>query len=416
MTALIMAFVVVAAAMTSAAMTAPVLESALVRYIRETDGGYVGSVSIETHGGRRGLFTNAAVKAGDVLVAVPKECLTFAEEADLRPEWGLTLGEFLAANLAGAKSREESTPYLDALPEAELLLSDWKQEEVTQLQSPRLQVDIDGLRAHTAKMLLKIEPWVPAASSATIDWSERMVRSRALTFESGWKGSLLMCMVPLIDMANHRTPQQSEVACFPVDLDRTIGAERVVLRAPMDLEQGAEVYITYGYNGNDHLLLDYGFAEAPRAGQLGSESLWLDADRALEVVLAVEDLGLEKTVGGLARRVMRDAASSAEGTAAASPKAASEAMSLDDVSSAVRGALVLACAAALKRMPTTLSADEEELRNPGEGAFSPRRHAALTYRVAQKQYLARSIELLRGMGDCAPASEDSSLLDPLKRE
>ena len=35
--------------------------------------------------------------------------------------------------------------------------------------------------------------------------------------------------------------------------------------------EGDEVFITYAYDGNDHLLLDYGFAEEARPGQLGSE-------------------------------------------------------------------------------------------------------------------------------------------------
>ena len=48
-------------------------------------------------------------------------------------------------------------------------------------------------------------------------------------------------------------------------------ARAQVLRAPRDLQADEEVLITYGYDGNDHLLLDYGFAEEARRGQLGSE-------------------------------------------------------------------------------------------------------------------------------------------------
>ena len=41
-------------------------------------------------------------------------------------------------------------------------------------------------------------------------------------------------------------------------MDRGL-ARAQVLRAPRDLEADDEVFITYGYDGNDHLLLDYGF-------------------------------------------------------------------------------------------------------------------------------------------------------------
>ena len=72
-----------------------------------------------------------------------------------------------------------------------------------------------------------VTPWVPDADAATLSWAETMVRSRALTFESGWKGTELMCMVPFVDLANHRVPLPDEVPCFPVDLVRDPGAECV---------------------------------------------------------------------------------------------------------------------------------------------------------------------------------------------
>ena len=105
-------------------------------------------------------------------------------------------------------------------------------------------------------MVSNVTPWAPSSDASTLKWAETMVRSRALTFESGWQGTSLMCMVPFIDLANHRVPLADEVPCFPVDLVRDPGAECVVLRAPRDLAIDEEVLITYGYDGNDHLLLD----------------------------------------------------------------------------------------------------------------------------------------------------------------
>ena len=161
------------------------------------------------------------------------------------------------------------------------------------LQSPRLEHEARQQAEYRCGMVSNVAKWVPNAEDSMLGWAETMVRSRALTFESGWKGTEMMCMVPFVDLANHRVPLPDEVPCFPVDLVRSIGDECVVLRAPRDLAAGNEVTITYGYDGNDHLLLDYGFAEAARPGQLGSESLWLDGGVCLEVVHAVpDDLGL----------------------------------------------------------------------------------------------------------------------------
>ena len=153
--------------------------------------------------------------------------------------------------------------------------------------------------------------------------------------------------------------------------------------------QGDEVLITYGYDGNDHLLLDYGFAEAARAGQLGSETLWLDGELALEVVHAVpDDLGLEHTVEKLTRR-----ARSRNGGGGTSGSDDANKLELE-----VRAALVDACEAALRRMPTTLEEDREALAqiSGGRGDADPlgRRAAALTYRMGQKELLVKSIEVL----------------------
>ena len=159
----------------------------------------------------------------------------FGAPPSCRPAWGLSLGEFLTANLAGGRSRGEKTPYIEALPTAEALLADWTPAERAMLQSPRLERDASLQRDHRHGMLRNIEPWVADADEAVLGWAEAIVRSRALTFESGWYGTMLMCMVPFVDLANHRVPLPDEVPCFPVDLVRTVGEECVVLRAPRDL-------------------------------------------------------------------------------------------------------------------------------------------------------------------------------------
>lgn len=389
------------------------LELALGRWV-ESEGGYISDcVAVDSRGGRRGLYVTEDVKAGTELARVPKSCLICSEEADLQPAWGLSLGEFMTTMLGGARSRGEKAPYMEALPTTEALLADWTTEELSMLQSPRLEREASSQRDHRDGMVSNVVPWCPTADAPTLSWAETMVRSRALTFESGWSGTAMMCMVPFVDLANHRVPLPEEVPCFPVDLDH--GEEDVVLRAPRDLATDEEVLITYGYDGNEHLLLDYGFAEAARAGQLGSETLWLDDEIALEVVHAVpEDLGLDLTVDKLTKR----ACSRSGGDATATSDA--EAVGIE-----VRAALVGACEAALGAMPTTLEADQEALAQlsagGGEEEADPlgRRAAALTYRTGQKALLVKSIEVLRrgldGEESTPSAERRAELLDSLRR-
>ena len=57
-----------------------------------------------------------------------------------------------------------------------------------------------------------------------------------------------MCMVPIIDLANHKTPRLRTGADEPMPLEPvSIQADSIVLVAPTDLQAGQEVHITYWY-------------------------------------------------------------------------------------------------------------------------------------------------------------------------
>jgi len=102
----------------------------------------------------------------------------------------------------------------------------------------------------------------------------------------------MMALVPLVDLANHRTPDLGEVE--PVGLDPS--ARAVTLAAPRDLKEGDEITICYRYEGNEKLLLDYGFAEATE-GQPCYEELDLDGlilDSTLADTCALDDLGVAR--------------------------------------------------------------------------------------------------------------------------
>jgi len=128
----------------------------------------VGPAAVETRdGGYRGLFTTDAVAAGDLLASVPRSCLIWAEEADIQSSWGLTLPEFLTANLVGSRLRGECAPYMDELPASEALLADWQSDELDALQCPHLKADANGQRERVEEILENVQPWAAGADAAT---------------------------------------------------------------------------------------------------------------------------------------------------------------------------------------------------------------------------------------------------------
>ena len=172
----------------------------------------------------------------------------------------------------------------------------------------------------------RILPWTKG-TEADVRWAERMVRSRALLFDDGGFNSLgdldspaMMALVPLLDLANHRTPDLGEVE--PVALDYR--HEAVTLAAPRDLKEGDEVTICYRYEGNEKLLLDYGFSEALE-GQPCYEEINLGDDLILDSTLAdtcaLDDLGaarfrelLEASLAAAPTTLVEDRAMWAEST------------------------------------------------------------------------------------------------------
>jgi hypothetical protein len=226
-------------------------EHALAKWVT-SQGGFVGKVAAETRGGLRGLFVSEDVEAGELLVAVPRPCLISAEED---PQWGLSLRELLTARLCGALTRGECVPYTESLPAAEPLLCDWSSEELELLQSAHLADLARGMPPFLAESCERIAPFVQAEPEV-VAWAERMVRSRALLFDSGYTST--MSLVPIVDLANHRTPSRRAAGVAPIEPVSLAADGGVRLVAAKELRAGDEVHITYRYEGNGKLLLDYG--------------------------------------------------------------------------------------------------------------------------------------------------------------
>ena len=266
-------------------------EHTLAAWVK-TEGGFIGDVAVEKRDGVRGLYATKDMPKGTLLLSVPEACCIAADED---PQWGLSLRELTTARLVGSRTRGEHEPYIATLPSDEPLLCDWSDAELAELQSLRLAKDAKGMLPFLDESTARILPWTKG-TEVDVRWAERMVRSRALLFDDGGFNSLgdldspaMMALVPLVDLANHRTPDLGEVE--PVGLDPS--ARAVTLAAPRDLKEGDEITICYRYEGNEKLLLDYGFAEALN-GQPCYEELDLDGlilDSTLADTCALDDLG-----------------------------------------------------------------------------------------------------------------------------
>jgi hypothetical protein len=333
-------------------------EHALASWVKE-EGGFISDVACGERDGVRGLYATKDVPKGALLLSVPEACCIAADED---PQWGLSLRELTTARLVGSLTRGEHAPYIATLPSDEPLLCDWSDAELAELQSPRLADDARGMLPFLDESTARILPWTKG-TEADVRWAERMVRSRALLFDDGGFNSLgdldspaMMALVPLLDLANHRTPDLGEVE--PVAID--VAAKAITLAAPRDLKEGEEVTICYRYEGNEKLLLDYGFAEA------------LNGQPCYEEINLGDDLILDSTIA--------------------------DTCALDDLGATRFRELVEASLAA----PTTLAEDRAMLSESttlGEGygmlrAESVRLFHALTYRIGQKALMTKMLEAL----------------------
>ena len=348
-------------------------EHALASWVKE-EGGFIGDVAVETRDGVRGLYATKDVPKGTLLLSVPEACCIAADED---PQWGLSLRELTTARLVGSLSRGERKVYTDVLPKDVPLLVDWSDAELAELQSPRLAEVARGMAPFLDESVARVLPFVQG-TEADVRWAERMVRSRAILCESGFNslGDLdspaMMALVPLVDLANHRTPDLGEAE--PVSVD--YAAKAITLAAPRDLREGDEVTICYRYEGNEKLLLDYGFAEA-LAGQPCYEEINLGESDGDELIL---DSTLADTCA------------------------------LDDLGAARFRELLEASLAAA---PTTLTEDramwaESTTLEEGYGtmrAASVRLFHALTYRIGQKALITRMLEALESDDDPEDALE-----------
>mmetsp|Transcript_87463 Transcript_87463/g.152614 ORF Transcript_87463/g.152614 Transcript_87463/m.152614 type:complete len:499 (-) Transcript_87463:45-1541(-) len=362
-------------------------ELALVEWIR-SNGGFVGSVNIDTRNGLRGLFVTKDVLAGELLLVIPKSCILSAEED---PKSGLSLTELMTARLVETITRGKNREQIESWPrQPDPVLHEWTPSELQHLQSPKLAAGVAAIPQLLRQSHEKLLPFVKA-EWPTVMWADRMVRSRAFVFDEGWQGKRSMCMVPLVDFVNHRLLPTVGKDVF-LDIDEQV----VKLIAPEPLKAGDEVRITYKRNGNEKLLLDYGFAELLAPEQPSSEALHLDSlEPGCPLRLGSDELD-EGALTTLRQQVARrDQREAIKGDPA--------------LDRAVCEALLGICKAQLDRMPTSEADDRRSLSDiesspPPDGMHVDRWRDALIFRIGQKWHLSRMVQVLSYLlsgGECS---------------
>jgi len=244
-------------------------------------GGYVGPCEPRTQAGLRGLFiTHDGVRAGEPLVAVPRECTLRGDAGDgRRPIERLLVALLYARSETGGRY----SAYLDSLPHEVPLLRDWDRAQLSRLRSPDLSARVTDQRDWLNR-LCETHSSACGVARADVRWAERLVRSRgvAYTDEAGRPG---LQLVPLLDLANHRRHEPDAEA----PIVETADGMTVLCASPAaghQLRKGDQATFAYTCNeGNSRLLLDYGFAQLGMDVYAGLDELDALLTRAPELTV-----------------------------------------------------------------------------------------------------------------------------------
>lgn len=88
------------------------------------------------------------------------------------------------------------------------------------------------------------------------------MRSRGIAWTDAATGGRGLHLLPLLDFANHREAPRGDTVVDASSSPPLIETEDgvTVLCAPTDLARGDEITFEYTADGNERLLMDYGFA------------------------------------------------------------------------------------------------------------------------------------------------------------
>lgn len=259
-----------------ASLVAPLSPSdaSLLRWIKQHGGG--AAVRPAVHDGIRGLVTERACEAGDVLLEVPLSLVltdgagfySLCQPRSSPPEWAWKLPwnvQLALAVLEQQAGSGEPDPFMESWPsDAGPALSAAGADELNLASDRSLGPLADEAYIWVGEQYLIAKEAAEEASPAAAFPSDvafrgamELVWSRCLRLTIGQHG-MRHCLVPLLDLANHEAVPSALYAPCTYSTVPTIR-----LHAARALKEGDPVTISYGEHSSTHFALYYGFVPRP---------------------------------------------------------------------------------------------------------------------------------------------------------
>jgi len=238
--------------------------------------------------GMRGLFATKKIGKDNLVCRIPSDCVLALSDPSKQGDDAPTLAHgganFLGMYGSDPQARRTWGPYLDTLPPKptadEMTPDFFSDEEIELLEFPRLVerakrrkqdiqqvanergLDVDELRYAT--WLVSSRAFlITLAEESKLNSEEDVMRDeRGQVMTSTKERKVLRVMVPFLDMANHRSREQSNAQLTLIDPEKDDAW--FALKATRPIQPGTPVTLSYGsgIDSSVELLENYGFVDA----------------------------------------------------------------------------------------------------------------------------------------------------------
>ena len=218
----------------------------------------------------RGVHARIPIREEDEVMRIPRDCLVTVEmgkECDIGIKMARSQNSHITTkhnylSMFVLQDKESKTsffqPFYDILPENYSNMPIfWGPEELALLEGSYILTQINDRKRNIKRdydLICEHAPEFGRFTPTEFCWARMMVASRNFGIEVDKVKT--DALVPLADMLNHFRPRETKWS-FHQDLDKN-GA--FTITALCDLEQGAQIYDSYGKKCNHRFLLNYGFA------------------------------------------------------------------------------------------------------------------------------------------------------------
>ena len=214
----------------------------------------------------RGVLAKSKILKDEIIMTIPKECLISLETA-LSTSIGKEIGKFMYSELTSPKHclltsfllTEEKNPkwkfYFDLLPnDYSNFPIFYTQKELDYLKGSPFLNQIYDKKIDMKMDYEKLCKYIPSFSQFSYKKfceARMMISSRIFGIQMG--DNKTDVLAPFADLLNHKRPRQTQWYYDNI-------LQSFVIQALEDIEQGNEVFDSYGKKTNARFLLNYGFA------------------------------------------------------------------------------------------------------------------------------------------------------------